>query len=184
MKNLVGIEAEIYLAKNENDSKIARLKKEALELFEAELKSNNKKDLYLKGLIVAVENSKHLTSIEHDEWYCQYVLADFSKLIDTKNELQKELLETYLQENHCINADFKNGCLTYSIGPAILINDDGDVLDQDSRKWILSKKDYNDDSERDEAIELYMDKHGYFPAVIEVDRHGNASYTEKFYGSK
>lgn len=91
----------------------------------------------------------------------------------------KEYFANYMRDSHFIEVDFDNDCLTYAQGPSIVINDEGDVLDQDSGKWFIAKKDYTDDNgesvltKRNELIEAYMDKHGYFPGVFETDRNGN-----------
>src|SRR5580700_1464416 len=65
----------------------------------------------------------------------------------------KEYFTNYMRESHFIEVDFDNDCLTYNQGPCIVINEDGDVLDQDSGKWIVAKNDYKDDDD-----ELDLDK--------------------------
>ena len=85
-----------------------------------------------------------------------------------------------MRENHCIEVDFQNDVLMYSQGPCIVVNNEGDVLDTDSGKWFIKKNDYLDEetgkfdiSKRNELIEAYMEKTGYFPGVFESDYYGN-----------
>ena len=92
----------------------------------------------------------------------------------------KEYFKVYMRENHCIEVDFQNDALMYSQGPCIVINNDGDVLDQDGDKWFIKKNDYLDEetgkfdiSKRNELIEAYMEKTGCFPGVFESDYYGN-----------
>lgn len=90
-----------------------------------------------------------------------------------------EYFKDYMREYHHVTVDSDSDCLAYSQGPCIVINEDGDVYDQDGDKFFVSKIDYRDDDgesdyvKRNELIESYMEKSGYFPGVFRSDRHGN-----------
>lgn len=134
------------------------------------------KNKYLKESIKRLEESKDLES-DYD-YFNQWLRIDFSEVIDEENETEKDTLDLYLSEKYSIQVDFKNDCIKQWIGPCILINDDGDVLDQDSRKWILSKNDYENENELKELIEKYMQKTGHYPPIVTCDRYGNAFYAK------
>ena len=178
MENFKSIETAISELNQESEKKRQSLKELALDLMRK--KMENREDL--KKIIGEVEASTELTSLPHDEWYSQWIRVDFSEFIDIDSELEKEVLSEYLEEFGGYRPDFENDCLTCSIGPAILINKDGDILDQDSGKWIISRKEYLDDDgaedrkKRNQLIESYMEKSGYFPSVIRVDHCGSAYY--------
>lgn len=130
-------------------------------------------DKILQNDIKLVQDSKELTTIENDEWLAQWHRFKYNLPIDS-DEL--DLLKDYLSENHLIQLDVKNECLTYSIGPCIIINDDGSVYDQESNKWIFKTDNYESIEQRDQAIEAWMDKNGYFPSVVKADRYNNYFY--------
>lgn len=172
MKKLNELKNKIDSLNKSNLEMTEALKNEALEILSKDLDKNEE----LKKLISKVESSKELTQVEYDGFFHTWIRADFSKFIDLKNNFEKELFSEYMQENHFCCVDFKNDCISTAIGPCILINDEGDILDQDSGKWIISKKDYDSTEKRNEMIEAYMTKSGYFPSVIECDRYGNAFF--------
>ena len=172
MKKLNELKNKIDSLNKSNSETIEALKNEALEIFSKQLNKN--KDLMT--LISKAQDSKDLTQVEYDEFFHTYIRADFSKFIDLKNNFEKELFSEYMQENHFCCVDFKNDCISTAIGPCIIINEDGDILDQDSGKWIISKKEYDSTEKRNEMIEAYMTKSGCFPSVIKCDRHGNAFF--------
>lgn len=172
MNKLNEIQKQIEALNSSNFERVQTLKDGALKALSTKLNKNKE----LQKLVTQLQDSKELTQIEHDDYFHTWIRADFSKFIDIKNAFQCELFSQYMSENHFCEADFKNDCLSTSIGPAILINHDGDVLDQDSSKWFLKKSDYEDETERNEMIENYMDKHGYFPSVIRCDYYGNAFF--------
>lgn len=161
---------------------IEDVKDDALTEFSKHLKASGKLKL-LEDAQVELESSKDLTFVGNDhEFFHQYIRFDFSDIIDTDSGLQKELLVSFLAQNDFfMEPDFKNDCLTMSIGPCIVIySDSGDVYDQDAGKTILKgynprtgEADYETESERNEKIEKYMEKTGYFPAVVLVDDYCN-----------
>lgn len=100
--------------------------------------------------------------------------------LDDILEDAKEYLETYVSERD-MSIDWDNSCLKSYQGGSLIINDDGDVYDTDSGKFVIDHEDYVDDAldhdhqiiNRNELIEQYMKNNGYFPGVFTVDRHGN-----------
>lgn len=174
MNSLNKIKEELESTKAKSQMEVTALKNRARAIFSAELEA--KQDIINK-MTQALDSTEELTTVRNDEYYHRWIRADFSQLIDTDDELQRELLEEYFSDNHCAYVDFENDCLTTAEGPCILINHDGDVLDQDSGKWFISKNDYETVEERNALIEAYMEKSGCFPSVISVDYHGNAVYT-------
>lgn len=90
-----------------------------------------------------------------------------------------QFFEQYMRNEHYIIVDFNNGILSYPQGPNLIIQDDGSVYDQDSNKLIIKRSDYKDEdgeideSKRNQLIEAYMEKSGYFSGVFRVDYYGN-----------
>lgn len=164
------IKEQMTAIKDEANKGIEELKAKAAKLV---LKG---KEAAIKKLVSEVESSRELTSVANDEWLHQWKRVDFSKIIDPTDELQREILKEHLSNDHHVDCDFKNDCVSLSIGPVIMIYDDGVVYDQDSQKQILSKKDYESEAERNKLIEAHMEETGCFPAVVRYDYHGNAFY--------
>lgn len=177
MKNelLSKIEMKIKLQQDDTSHFVCKLKDDALDIFNECMETDESKAI-LSQWENALDASRELTEVTYDEFFHRWTRVDFSKLIDIDNQLQRDLLEEYLSTEYIFHADFKNQCLTTSEGPCILINESGDVLDQDSGKWIISQDQYETVEERDAAIESWMDRTGYFPSVIYSDRYGNAGY--------
>lgn len=171
MEQFNKLENKLKQAKSELNVQLSDINDRAIILMRKHLKT---KQNLVKEMISSVENSKDLT--QSYEYYQQFVRVDFSKLIDLESDLQKEALSDIFSEGYGLIVDYQNDCLLMDIGPAILINHEGDVLDQDSGKWIISKNDYETEEQRNELIESYMNKSGYFPAIIKIDYHGNANY--------
>lgn len=129
------------------------------------------KNAYLKEKLIKLELSLQLTCVEYDsEFFHQWIRVDFSKIFSTADASERAALDEFLEH---VQADTKNDCLTSSIGPCIIINDDGAVYDQDSGKNILPKSHDRENSERNAEIEAYMEKSGYFPSVVRVDYYGS-----------
>lgn len=88
----------------------------------------------------------------------------------------REFLEAYLADQ---GIHIEGESLVASEGPSFIINDEGDVYDQDSCKVIIERADYlTDEGEEDEAkrnalIEAYMEETGFFPGVFRSDGYGN-----------
>jgi hypothetical protein len=127
----------------------------------------------LNNAIEALQVSKDFIWNKYDE-IAQWIRFDLSDFQDIKKYFTE-----YMQENHLVTVEWDSDALSYSQGPSIVINEDGDVLDQEGNKWFISKNDYRDDdgelneAKRNELIEQYMEKSGYFPGVFRSDRYGN-----------
>tara|TARA_R110000868_G_scaffold411564_2_gene705369 strand:+ start:513 stop:1061 length:549 start_codon:yes stop_codon:yes gene_type:complete len=164
------LEIEIEEIKKESESKKDLIRSRAKKIMELNLKKRTDLTEYIGRL----EQSKNLTS--DGEWPCRWTRMDAAQFIDTESELEKSLFEEYLQDNFFVSIDYKHDSIFMSDGPCILINEDGDVLDQDSGKWIIDKKDYESGPELKKLIEEYMEKSEYFPSVVRCDHYGNMFY--------
>jgi hypothetical protein len=129
----------------------------------------------LRDAITKVEASNEYTWESRGEDICSWIRFDTKSFDDCA-----EYLKEYLRNEHYVEIDFENDALLYSMGPSIIINEDGDVLDQDGDKWFINKDDYRDEDsgdlnegKRNELIEAYMEKTGCYPGVFRTDRHGN-----------
>jgi hypothetical protein len=129
-------------------------------------------------LVEKLNSSRELTNLDGDEYFHRFIRIDFHLLIEDKSdEFEFELLTDWLAETHAVGIDEENECLTLCEGPCILINEDGDVLDQDSGRWFIKRQQYDGDlSVRNALIEQYMQETGVFPSVIRCDKYGNAYY--------
>ena len=123
---------------------------------------------HLQAAIKAVENSSEYSQNRLGEIVSWIRYPELSAFKDCSRYLAE-----YLREYHFIDADFENACLMFSQGRNLIINDDGDVYDEDSGKWIISKSDYATPAGRNLLIEQWMESTGYYPGVFRVDRHGN-----------
>lgn len=173
MNNLNKIKAEIESHKTKCAQDLERLHARAAETFAENLKHKGE---LIQSLVSKVENSTELTQVSHYEWLHQRTRVNFASVIDTNSDIERSLLSEYLEENYFVRCDFENDCITYCIGPCLIINEDGDVLDQDSGKWIIKSNDYENESKLYELIEDYMEDTGCFPSVVRMDRYGNAFY--------
>lgn len=175
MKNLV-IET-IKEQMNELDTNTEKAKAKLMQVaraqFELVMETKQKE---INALIDKLNESKNIYW-GYDE-AIQSASFDFSTLIDIDNKFEQELLEEFLSETHYINCDFDNGAVTMGLGQSITIDHRGDVYDQDSGKTIINRKDYETEEERNTLIEAWMDKTGYFPAVIESDSHGHIHFVD------
>ena len=91
-------------------------------------------------------------------------------------------LINYLSDYHGIRADFDNSVLTSSQGESITIQDDS-RWKNDNGVWlgsdqIIAETEYCEDNEvieekRNELIEAYMERTGYFPGVFRVTQNGD-----------
>jgi hypothetical protein len=166
VNKLSKIEIQINKMHSDNSKKLLELEDKARIEFKKLM--HDKKEIIIK-MQCMVEDSRELTQDPHDTYFTQWCSVDFSDLIDTNSDFQKELLSDYFQDECSFYVDFKNDVLNMSVGPAILINHEGDVLDQDSGKWFISRNDYESDDDRNTLIAQYMEKNGYFPThFIEI----------------
>ena len=77
--------------------KHAELMTKAKSVFEILMES---KKVQVMALVSRVENSTDLTNVEHDEYFHKWIREDFSSLIDTNDEIERQLLTEYLSENY------------------------------------------------------------------------------------
>ena len=175
MRNLVldQIKQEQVKLQQIHSETMGALHASAAKAFELAMEFKTKE---VDAIVNALEVSRELTQVEGDEYIHSWTRVDFSTLIDVESEHEQELLAEYFQEHHFIYVDFKNDAVTQCIGPCLVINDDGDVLDQDSGKWVINRQDYESIAERNNLIEEYMDKTGYFPSVVQEGRYGVQGY--------
>jgi hypothetical protein len=91
-------------------------------------------------------------------------------------ERERPYFDDYMiDKDGAVRVDYENDALMVSDGPGLIINDEGDVLDEDSGKWIISRRDYKSEEQRAHMIEEWMQASGYFPGVFEMDRYGNVT---------
>ena len=161
----------------DTDKQIKESEKEVKELFKIEFK----KDPDLKKALSKLEGTQQLTSMEYDEYYYQWTRFDADTILpsieefgETIHNLALESFREYIDNFGCYSYDEKSECIVSCIGPAIIINEDGEILDQDSNKWIAKKNQFESEKERNDFIESYMQKTGVFPWIVRVDHYGNA----------
>lgn len=170
MKKLDQVKAAIEKLNNECALKRSSLQQVALGLIKEKLDDS----AALKAAIEKLESSRDLMS--DGEYPARWIRFQASDFIDTDSDFERDLFETYMMDSHNVMVDFQHDSISISDGPCMVINDDGDVLDQDSGKWIISHDDYSSESERNMLIEAWMTKAGYYPSVVREDRHGNMFY--------
>ncbi len=178
MKNLVlnVIKEQQNQLHSEFNEAIAKLNKAASDTWATAMQFKRKE---IDAIVNALEASKELTWVDNDEYVWRWVRVDFGTLIDESNETERDLLSEYFRDNYHTECNFKDSAVLMCDGPVIVINEDGDVYDQDAsskNRWIVSRKDYETKEELFKLIEAYMDKTGWYPSVIRADRHGNVSY--------
>jgi hypothetical protein len=127
----------------------------------------------IKTMVSRVETSTNYAIDKYGD-ISSFTHEDFSEF-----ESCREYFEGYMQETHHVSIDWDNGALLQSLGTCIVINDDGDVYDQDGDKFFIKSGDYLDDNgdpdteKRNELIEAYMESSGYFPGVFRVGKYGD-----------
>jgi hypothetical protein len=178
MKTFKTLEAELAHHAERNAEALQRLHAEALECMTRKL-DNGKA---LAAEFSRLEDSKELGADECGIY--AWIRFDASDYIDTDSELEKTTFQSYLQENHSYSIDYMHDALQVYLGPCIVVNEDGDVLDQDSGKWIIGHQDYETESERNALIEAWMEKTDYFPSVVREDRHCNIFYVNTKEGAE
>lgn len=137
-----------------------------------------------KALAKAIANAENASMYqigedgEVESWFRFSGLSDFHEC--------REYFETWLLESHCMMVDWDNDCFLYSQGESLIIQDDARNRRDNgvwlSGKQIIEESEYRDDdgevdeSKRNELIEAWMEKNGYFPGVFRVDNYGNVSH--------
>lgn len=160
-KKLDVIEAELVEASKPFNEQIDTLKVQ----IQAEHNKAFDNDKTLQQALIQLETTSQLTSIPNDEWYHRWVRYSIPETFD------RVAFESYL-DDRCVQVDFENSTLHSAEGPCMIINDDGIVYDQDSHKTVCTSSDYETITERNALIEQYMERYGYYPSVVLVDRYG------------
>ena len=152
------------------------------QTIEAELQAECNKvfenDKALQTALSNLEMASEYSADRHGEivrWY------RYAGLSDVLPEL-RDYLDNYVSD-HCVSIDWDNECLQMNEGDVIIIQDD---TRHDNGVWlsgklIIDESEYKDDGEVDELkrnqmIEAYMERTGYFPGVFRVDSYGNVSH--------
>lgn len=157
----------------------SKLHAEMTKAFDREMRRKRKA---IDALQAALDNSRDLSDVQDDEWVHRWVRYDFGKLIDVKDAERVKLLKEYLREGYCIEVDLDNDVAHTAEGPCIVINEDGDLYDQDSGKFFAKRSDYlgpegfENHEKRNALIEAHMESTGHFPSVIRYGRSGVAGY--------
>lgn len=128
----------------------------------------------LKNAIKNAENSSEYQVNcygEIESWWRFRDLSDYTEA--------RDYLDNWFSD-YCIVVDWENECLLVSQGESIIIQDD---TRHDNGVWlngkcIIKESEYKLDNEvnedkRNELIEIWMDKNGFFPGVFRVDSYGN-----------
>jgi len=131
----------------------------------------------LNEAIIKLENSnKYILEYNDIQVWERFDSEDIMPIeFKDQKELFNDMLSDFLSEDYISYNDIEK-VITTSHGPSIIINEDGDVFDQDSGKCIIKSSDYEYEEDRNRLIEAYMNHHGYFPGVYEVDRHNNVTH--------
>jgi hypothetical protein len=128
----------------------------------------------IKAIMVNVEDSTDYRFDEYGE-IVSYYYVDLSDFKDSKKYLVQ-----YLRDSYCADLDLANDCISYSQGECIVIQDE---TRRDNGVWlnfklIIDESEYRDENgvnetKRNELIEAYMEKTGFYPGVFRSDSHGN-----------
>lgn len=165
------------LLKDQKDNRL--LKESELRFAYFELFDRHKH--IIEHFTTKLEESTDYIGDEWDNWPCQIIdcrelLDYFESMFDSSTcSTYWGSLNEYIAENYCAHLSKEYDNLISNGGPAIIINDDGDVYDQDSGKWIVDKSDYSEEWLRDYLIEEYCETKGYYPGVFYQDRYGQLS---------
>jgi hypothetical protein len=157
-------------------SQTAREQERIRGLIQAELNTKFDDWSALQKAIIDSDSATEYTWNEYGEistWF------RFSKLSDVL-DVEREYLETYLTD-HFIRVDWDNDCLVRDQGSCIIVNEgyrEHSVYDMDAGKVVIDGDEYIINGEvnevlRNELIETYMERTGYFPTVLRADGHGN-----------
>ena len=129
-------------------------------------------DKYIKQALLKVQSSNEYT-FDTDGELCSWIRFEPNTEYLDKGPVQ-DLLNEFLQNEFVIWDTDCNALLSHQ-GGYIQINEDGDVFNCEgpSCKVIINASDYSSDTERNELIEAWMHKNGYFPGVFQVSRYGD-----------
>lgn len=171
-KHLQIVAIKMATENEEHSQRMAELHTEASAIFAEHMLAHTE---VLKKLESDLDKSEDLGYFD-DEFAMQWVRFKPSALIEIGDEMQERLLKAYLADNYFIYLDLENDAAMRSLGPAIVISKEGDVLDQDSGKWFLSKNNYSCTEDRNAQIEKYMEKTGHFPSVLQESGYGDVRF--------
>jgi hypothetical protein len=183
MKTIKDLQAQIESELKKSGEQIAEFKAQAAKLFAERMRSKSFGE-QIEALDKALCESRELTDVLDDEWVHRWIRFDASTLIDTDNLFERELLTDYLRENYFIELDFDNNAASTPEGPCLIINDEGDVFDQESGKWVIKRADYLGDDRREDyakrnaLIKAYMKNTGRYPSVVRYGRYGVEGYVD------
>lgn len=160
MNNTINqLNQELKQLGSKRDDIEAKLQAEYNKLFNA--------DEILHAALRALESSNDYTLEDFEVWqWVRFDLAEYTPVL--------KYLDNYLSD-YGIQLDKQNDVLILSCSPSIIINEDGDVYDEDSQKWIVSEDDYRTRDERNQLIEAYMERTSCYPGVFEVGRYGDVT---------
>lgn len=170
MSKLESLEAELARATEGLEAIEAKIQIECNAVFEA--------SEFVKRAVASAENSNQYqldSNGEVESWVRVNGLADFEKY--------KAQFETWLAEQHCMHVDWTNEALLMNQGESIIINEeDGGVYL--GHKCIVRVSEYRtedrdtdtEESKRNDLIEAYMQKEGFFPGVFRVTQYGDAFF--------
>lgn len=134
---------------------------------------------------LAKEMTKVFTALEMSNDYCYDKYGEIQHWIRATELLAmipkqaREYFSEYVNESYCAYVDWENDTVYALDHGNIIINHEGDIIDTDSDKWIIKHTDYQDDNgdydlnKRNELIEAYMEKTGYYPGVFKQDYYGD-----------
>lgn len=153
---------QLAALKERNSKQVSKIE----TALQAEYNARFKVDKNLKDAVKRLEASNEYGENECGIYsWIRFDVSDYAECLDQ--------LESFLSEN-CYRLDAEHDALMYDQGGCIVVNDDGDVYDQDSGKFIIDAKEYGGDTgKRNVLIEAWMHSSGYFPGVFSSDRHGN-----------
>ena len=167
---------QLAVAKNSYEAEYNTIYNTAKAYFEKIMSTPAARDI-IDSWITTLDETRNLTDLgDIDGWYASWIRVDFNQLINTEDTFECELLQDFLEDHYNVVADYDNNCLLYSLGPSILIIDGGDVYDQDSGRIIIHSEDYANPASLIAAIDSWQDKHGYYPAVLSVNRYGDVQF--------
>ena len=171
MKNLAleKIKQDLDAVNSTHGLVIQKLQKELKEVVELALVPHLKT---INDAVERLQDSQDLTYID-DEYAYQFIHVDFSDILEDIGGEQVDIFKDWLNEHHGVLFDSDHSCLLSCIGPAIVVNDNGSVYDQDSNKIIIRKAEYDNEDGLKALIEAYMEKSGYFPWTLRQDYYGN-----------
>lgn len=144
-----------------------KLAEDVQSKIQTEFNAKFNKDKYIQELIKTIQNSDQYWTNEMGDICHGIYNIDLEKYSNNYYELGE-----YLSDEHFINLDFNPGSTLYeNLGSEeIIIQRDGIVFI--GSKLMLNDFDYNSEQERNQLIEEYMEKSGYFPGVF-LDCNGH-----------